>query len=1548
MVKTRKILILLLVAIYFMPPKKSKNKIDPTGQKSSPSEAAAAAVANPEQPNVPSSTFVEPASEEAIHKPLTSGKIDPSSSKSENDLGDEWENCGQIKVNEPAQQEEQRKKPVSCVEKPEQTFTGPPVSAPQTNPAYLPSELLQRIKSIIESSGILSKIGEDSSKGDAKPGSIGADKRFNVDGKFQPGIVCLLKSIGVPDVDHILLERQTLKTEMFLKSGSNSLNGSASSGGLRRFLSMFSNESLSFSELFSGCACKTSCLKLSSGMTLRFLKNKLEDVQQSERLNVLFQIFCSWIQSRRARDQDFTIMRIVFLPFLEHINKDCFMSSTEASLNSLAIDLIKRAHTVLAKIRKLEQRTNESVETIHSLSCQNIFSTELMVASQTGLKAAKSEWSKDSLELKDLHREFSTVMLVVCSIFRTLSKNSLPKVLFWEIMKFVQDTKTMEHIPALCFDTQKEYDSAKIAVLTKDAIPSHRSSVSSGNTGLISLKECWSRIRDGVNKNILDFSSTGAGKTTCNAVAHLFEAVSQSLQGNPTSFVLIGPPNHASDIVIDCICRVIQDQIPHGMTKSVRIIPVIGMIAPKIISSADQVIVYVFVIDSMNSFPAVISFFGAQDHRFVVMVDDNEEFGTDLKGGLEIIRKDERVASVTMCSASYNPSSFDSSQNVLVLGSGTSSLSDLSSLGMIAHEIPLNMDQMKQIWELVHFNQDFFDSHKEFFLEMERVLKIVSETILDDRQNLSGSLAILSSFYTSLLKSSVVNTLDHKVRKKTADEPDVSFFVGLLSVVLKLLVGVFKSKGVSFQKDIIMTLFQHLDDLDNPDGVCGITHGDIAILLLQFISDYKTFHQRKIVLPELPTSIIDVSSLRKLDEEFKKMIGLLSSSGFCFPNNLSFPKPVQKLTEDEYQKACGGGMGKKSHRLAFLGTGSNSMAVASDMADSNLKIFQKVDGIPEKKYSDSSDNKQFNASGGTTNSSGGSRSESGNFSLDISQSKEDQIKALSDYGDKLRKPLSTNAPVPSVFEMNLFASLLVEMKNPLAWIIFRNFVLGVFVPTNEMSEQMTNQIVKIFEDGRLCLVIQEGLWNLKSQNFSLLYQIYISCFSEVSFEFFMQNILGRFGRVGQANLASVMCFTPSGKIVDDRLSGKESKCQAQMVSFEQLGSELHFLSPFFLHRICNFLNGCFNLDPKNVQFVIELMRMSDAGIYDNRFKYACHGNNYEMLFQLMSCYLVSQHCNLGATGNGEITPYMKKFLMSIAINNESHTFQYLTEKDKESEVRNLFFSASCEVMPHLGDLSTACSLSIALAEKKCPDLDQRSLVIIYFDIRKLMKFLDIILAFLTNLFFSKTIQDQNPEIRAVLAVVGEVKKTINLLICLIASRVNQTNFMKELEKRCDNSPSVVKPVALNPFEKLKRDLHECTQTRENYLAILRDFSKEFPDNAGLFDKFKKECNFSGSNCVIHRELLKLKLDPSLSQTGLDECDTQIAVIQKSITELKGPPALKTKKTLDLKEKLKEQQARRLDIERNLSLIAEYEATLLKYAGMSEAEFLAHFLSEVFD
>ena len=1547
----------MLVAIYFiMPPKKSKIKssTEPKNTRSSHGEAAAAAVAGLEQPKAPiGAVVVEPPCEKETQGLLTSGQngIPPSQSGNDSEGGYDWEACGGIDVPDVPVNPffAVQKEPVSNASFRQPNFTGHPVSASQTSPVYITMELLQRIQSILDSSKILSQIGEDSSKSATKHGSIGDDKRFDLSGHFQSAMVCLLKSIGVPDVSHVLSETNISKTAQFLKSASQSSNDSASQG-LKIFLSLFSNETLSLRELLSGCSCKTSRLE-SSSIKLNVLTDTLMKVQQSERLKVLFEIFCSWIQSRRARDSTFTIERIMFLPFLEHINQDCFPKSTEASLNRLVIDLIKRARIVLEKIQELEKEYNASVETIHSLSF-HIFLTESISAFNSELKTARSESSNASSQLKDLRNDFSTVMLVVCSIFRFLNKNSLPKVLFWEIMKFVQDTKTMEHIPALCFDTQKECDSAMNVVLSKDAIPSHRSntSVNSANTGLMSLEECLNSIK-GANKTILNISKTGKGKTTCYAMAHVLEAVSKSLQGNPTTFVLIGPMNHASDTLIHCICHVIQEQMSHGMTKSVRIVPVIGMISPKIISSADQIIVYVFVIDSMNSFPAVTSFFGSQDHQIIVMVDDNEEFGTDLNEGLKMVRKDKRVKSVTMCSASYDPSLFDSLQNVIVFGSGTSSLSDLSSLGMIIHEVPLSVGQMNQIWELIHFNLDFFHLNNEFFLEIKRVLMIVSKARLDNKQNLSDSLAALLSLYDYLLKSPLVNTIDHRVRKKNAAETDADFFVGLLSVVLKLLVRMFKSKGVSFQKDVIMTLFQHLVDLDDPEGGCKITPIYIATLLEKFLIDYTNFHQKKIILPEPPKSIIDVSSLQKLDEEFKKMIELLSSSGFCFPDDLLFPKPVPHPTDCEYRDAFGD-IKKKAHHLVILGPTSNAFKVASDMADECLNFFKRVEGIPEKEFNDS-DGRQSNANGGNTNSSGGSSSSgSENFSFNMNDTYGDKLKKLMEYSKKIKKQLSQNAPVPTESEISDLGKLLIDTNNPLTFLILKNFVLGIFVPTyDNMSEQMTKLIVKIFEDRRLCMVIQEGLWNLKSQNFILLYQTYIICFSEVSFEFFMQNILGRFGRVSQANSALVMCFTPSGKIVDSRLSGGDFKCQAQMVSSEQLGSELRFLSPFFLHRVCDFLNGCFTLDSKEVQFVIELLRMSDAAIYDERFKYACHGDDYHNLFQLMSCYLVSQYCTLGATGNVEIKPYMKDFLKSIAINYESRIFKYLKEDGKDSIVRDLFFTATCQVMPHLPHLSTAFLLSNALDCTKCPDLDQRLLVKIYFEIRNLMRFVEVVLAFLKNLWVSKTIQEQNPEIRAVIAVVDEVKKTVDRLICLIASRVDQSHFMKALDAAamCDESPSVVNPVvALNPLETLRHDLQGCSQTIQSYYLILQDFSKQFPDNAAIFNIFKKACMIFGKDCVVRCELLELKKDPKMSQAGLDECDLQITAIQVSMNTLTGPPALRTKKKLELNEKLEKQKAIRLDIERKISLMAEHEASLTKYEGMSEEQFLAHFLSENFD
>jgi hypothetical protein len=232
-----------------------------------------------------------------------------------------------------------------------------------------------------------------------------------------------------------------------------------------------------------------------------------------------------------------------------------------------------------------------------------------------------------------------------------------------------------------------------------------------------------------------------------------------------------------------------------------------------------------------------------------------------------------------------------------------------------------------------------------------------------------------------------------------------------------------------------------------------------------------------------------------------------------------------------------------------------------------------------------------------------------------------------------------------------------------------------------------------------------------------------------------------------------------------------------------------------------------------------------------------------------------------------------------------------------------------------------------------------------------MRFVEVVLAFLKNLWFSKTIQEQNPEIRAVIAVVDEVKKTFDVLICLISSRVDQSHFMKALDAAamCDESPSVVNPVvALNPLETLRHDLQGCSQTIQSYNSILQAFSKKFPDNTDIFNIFKKACMNFGKDCAVRRDLLKLREDPTLSQAGLVQCDAEIAAIRESMEKLTGPPALKAKKRLELNAKLKEQNEIQLNIKRMISLMAEHEASLRKYDGMSEEQFLAHFLSENFD
>jgi hypothetical protein len=571
--------------------------------------------------------------------------------------------------------------------------------------------------------------------------------------------------------------------------------------------------------------------------------------------------------------------------------------------------------------------------------------------------------------------------------------------------------------------------------------------------------------------------------------------------------------------------------------------------------------------------------------------------------------------------------------------------------------------------------------------------------------------------------------------------------------------------------------------------------------------------------------------------------------------------------------------------------------------------------------------------------------------MDMTKKPEYQIDFLMTQISPYKKGLSQTAPVPNDTEVKAFVKYLVNMRIPMKFTILRNFVLGVFVPTDEMLEEMTKFIVKVFEEGRLCLVIQETLWNLMSQNFILSYKVYINSLSEVSWEFFKQNIIGRWGRVGQTSSALIRCFTSSGKIVDDKLSVQKFKCQkAQMVSFEQLISpQSRSMSHPFLHRFCGFLNGCFNFDINEVEFILTLKKMSDVAIYNDAFKYCCYGNQYKVFVQLMSCYLVSQLCDLGAADKVKMTQTQLGFMKRIAINEVSWTtFDFLRKAETESNIRESFCDAVCNLaMPDSRHLSTAILLLGPLIENKCPNLPQRLLVRIFFDIRKLMKFVEVVLAFLKNLYFSKTVQDQNPEIRAFVSMIDGVKQTLDFLICLIVSKVNETHFLKEVDDKC--SGSVAEPVSQNPLINLCADLQACSpQTIEKYHAILQVFSKSFPTCASVFDSFKNECKSFGPDCLTSSILAELRMNQCSCQAELDTCVQRMKEIETSLNGLTGPPALKARNRLTLSDQMKREVSNHSTSQRTLSeipsKIVECESLLRTYTGMSEVQFLSKFLS----
>lgn len=1595
MVKMRKILILLLVAVYFIMPPKNRSKKGSTGPKNTGSSqgGAAAALAEPEQLNVPISALVEhsslataavvePPCEEATRGSLTSGQNGVSPSQSENDSvgcdatqksltsgqndvppsqsgndsedGDnDWLNeaLSPIKVPDENFELPEHLRQSNCesvglvVQEP--NFNGPPVSIPPAVSVYIPPELLLRIRAIIEQ--FFSQSGVSSTK----PTAGGGEVRFIFSGKQREFVKMLLFFLGLVNRREVEREEVANKSKHFLAT-SNSTTDGPLHRNLTEVIGSLPDVQITFAEL-SNLVLSPECSQMFSSKKMKFTIDSLNELLK---LNIMVETrFKQVIAFVLSYIEQQSVLKMILIPFLEYVNHENFKKMTPSSLKKLAIDMLKTASHLIhdqPDIFRTDQPTTKSLQSSNPRSMTS--------------KGSSTFKTRDLLMMN---------ILGVCSIIRVLREKTceFPLDLFWELTIFAQENKTIEHILELCFDDHKHFEKAMNEVI-KLQKPLHASKTAPVSEKMISLNECMTSIK--VGGTLMDVTNTGGGKTTGYMSAHAILAAQCK-----SSIVFIGPENHASTTLIFAICTTVAE----NMHMPVNIIPVTGPVAPKNLSLTKD-IVYVFILSSMKDFSAVMSFFG-EDQCVRVMIDDNDEFGNDMSRGLDTLRLFKQVKQVTICGASYDASSFKPSQNVVVKGLNTTTMSSVSSCGMVCHEIPLSMRQMIEIQRIVNENIEFARINYDLLFRILKLFTTIARTEESDL-DLSSMLESLVFCYSDLFRKSLSTT--NQLRLRTANEHANDFFMRLLPEVLKFFLIQFKYKINSFEE-----LYQQLLRLEDPDGLCSFNYFDIAKGMLPLIEKYvNVFSKNPIVCPVLPSTIVDVNSLEVFNLEYKEILAVLSLSDIFLPVHLQFPKKQDGLNFDD--KLCSS-KGSNSHTVCIVGRFSDPWEIALKLMDRNSSNFAsiRVKSSSEEKDSNGStshvskkkgqvvnqngdqtttgnstrgfytqpqssvpnkdsskDSSIVSTNDGSTAQSTDPDEDSNNFdSVDMSKTPESQVTQLMDLFQRLRKDISANAPLPTRDEAHHFAILLVNMRTPMASMIFRCFVLGVLVPTEEMGEQMTELVIKLFQEGRLCLVIKEGLWNFVSRNFTLSYTTYIICLSEVSSQFFKQNVLGRFGRVGcNQSSAFVMCFTPSGRIVDDSPSVEESNLQKLTVSLQDLSQLVPNFSQVLVSRIVEFVNGSFNLDPKEVEFILELLRMTDLAIHDERFKYACHRNKYLNFLQLMSSYLVSQYCDLGDTKTPvmmkieEIGELMSSFLLKLAINDKSkQDFQFLHDKDTELGVRKLFLKAICEMMPNHSHLSTARIFSIALDDDKMLWMNQADLVKLWFNIRRLMKLVKIVEAFFTNVWSSNAMKSENQEIRAILAVVREVNETIERLSCIIASKIDPSIFMNELV-----SSSVEKPVvvAQNPLEKLKRDLRSGSQTIKEYHLILQRFSKDFPDCTDIFSRFKEECKSFGDNCVVRRELLELKKNPTFSQDGLVQCDTEIAAIRANMEKLTGPPALKTKKRLELNAKLEEQNAIRLDIERKISLMAEHEASLLKYEGMSEEQFLAHFLSENFD
>ena len=1484
----------------------------------------------------------------------------------------------------------------------DQNFKGNPVEFLESSACHINPEFLSKILLILQNSDILTELTLFQ---DLKSGTKARDKH------------------RIQSVKYVFDGLNTVFIKVVLKC--LDING-VSDDQLEGFAKMFS-PTIKFVELLDILQSVQPTPLADKTLSLKSLMTKMSSVQNPEdRLKPLVGIVVSYFdqQLKQFPNEIWSFDRFL-VDLIDAFNKGHLWKQDDVEKRGGSSNRFVVGGFVISKTKQQGFSTSE-------LTAKELNEIAICIL-------------KNTLDTHAKRADCKSLLLLVCAIFRRISRmssgDSFTDSLFWELLLVCEKIGTTDTIPILCFDSERVFLKMKEKVLGgSSAKLAHLSRTCTSTQHLMNAKDLLNLLMN--DRLLVDVSNTGTGKTTNWFIAFMIRALmlllnqskgdrkSETGSKGGVSVVYVGPLNRASDVLIKVICHALQEYLgTHGF--DIKLVPVDNGIVPKE-SAKDTTgrIVYVFLSNTLDILPTISTRFCA-NHRFLLMIDDHPIDNLNcVLGNL----RNESFLNVIACGASIDVSAIDESLGATIRGCDTTSLSSISSHWSICHDVPLTPKQIKAV-------RGFFFSGLQFYAENIDNLRLLLPILLRvefienmrsfgffiktfgffNKKLFSGENSRVYNFLHNMFPLEVDGSIKH-VRESDEDFERRFLRHFLKLTFLLLLKTLFDLPTVEREYDFFLRS-------DNCDVFQ--TAGRLAVIFERYFHalgndlGLKFLYKNSGWLPELPAGIIDVSQISSISRVYHNVAYLIKKAGFFLPEPLDFPKPVPMITDELIVE-----MIKQSHGSSsffMCGAGSNPMTIANGIVDAMVAIYGRVKTLEEKEEDQRNhDRRRRGTQAGSGSNSRGFRgscnravtTQSGDNqrnpdpstrggseldpepnesssvndddhdqdsqqpdNIDMTASPAEQFRQLCEAAKEESNKFSSTAPLPSEIDCKTFAKELVAMQSPFSSKLIRLFASGVFIPMQEMSYDMITLAISLIVQGRLRFIVQDGKgqWDMKSQNIAFSLQVFFFFLSEVSWDFFFQNCLGRGGREGQESQGLVICRTPSGRIVDYAL--KPSVVKAEPVSLELSNSHL---DADLVFKIQEFMSNCSSLSPSHNVFINDFVKLFSEVSYNPVFKFSVYSKNYERIFQFLSCYLSSRFCGLEVSGT--IDGPLDKFLMDLAINEKSPIeFLFLKDDEKRKTIVEDFVNRVSEVL-NPTSVHVAASLCCAIKDRVFPGFNCSILVTMYFKIKELRDFIESLRAFLTNLYSSGfKSKNGNEEIRPMITFLNCIGQTIAGLISLIASRVQEREFLNALAER--RLGCLQNAVQVSPIESLKQNLLESPRTIQDFRSCIQHAASQDRSCAIFLLEFNRRCLSFGPKApmvVLHENQvsrlcdLETKMEMSMTTIretllNLDRCDSEIQLnveaAEKALKAAKKPPfspvkitdastKLKDARTeaeevkaqndasrLKCKEEIEALERTRLDI---MSQIAECESSLRKYAQMSESDFLKCFLSEKFD